>query len=141
MAMAEQQFYVGIHGVIANRGRILVLRRAPGMPYRPGSWDLPGGHLALGESFEDCLIREVKEETGLDVSIERMLGMHSMFSEPYLQALYACRLRVFQNLHLRPDEHIEHRWVTLVEMEGLELIPYLESILKRGMLEYVKDRG
>jgi 8-oxo-dGTP diphosphatase len=136
--MAEQQFYVGIHGVIANRGRILVLRRAPGMPYRPGSWDLPGGHLALGESFEDCLIREVKEETGLDVSIQRMLGMHSMFSEPYLQALYACRLRVFQNLQLRPDEHVEHRWVTLVEMEGLELIPYLESIRKRGMLDYVK---
>ena len=138
IAMAEQQFYVGIHGVIANRGRILVLRRAPGMPYRPGSWDLPGGHLALGESFEDCLIREVKEETGLDVSIERMLGMHSMFSEPYLQALYACRLRVFQNLQLRPDEHVEHRWVTLVEMEGLELIPYLDSILKRGMLDYAK---
>ena len=138
IAMAEQQFYVGIHGVIANRGRILVLRRAPGMPYRPGSWDLPGGHLALGESFEDCLIREVKEETGLDVSIERMLGMHSMFSEPYLQALYACRLTVFQNLQLRPDEHVEHRWVTLVEMEGLELIPYLESILKRRMLDYAK---
>jgi len=64
--------------------------------------------------------------------------MHSMFSEPYLQALYACRLRVFQNLQLRPDEHVEHRWVTLVEMEGLELIPYLESILKRRMLDYAK---
>jgi 8-oxo-dGTP diphosphatase len=135
--MAEQQFYVGVHGVIANRGRILVLRRAPRMLYRPGSWDLPGGHLALGESFEDCLIREVKEETGLDVSIERMLGMNSIISEPYLQALYACRLKVFQSLQLRPDEHVEHRWVTLAEMGELELIPYLASILKRGMLSYV----
>ena len=136
--VAEQQFYVGIHGVIANRGRILVLRRAAGMSYRPGSWDLPGGHLALGESFEDCLIREVKEETGLDVSIERMLGMHSMLSEPYLQALYACRLRVFQGVQLRADEHVEYRWVTVGEMKGLELIPYLASILTRGMLSYVK---
>ena len=136
--MAEQQFYVGIHGVIANRGRILVLMRAPGMPYRPGSWDLPGGHLALGESFEACLIREVKEETALDVSIERMLGLHSMHSEPYVQALYACRLKVFQNLQLRADEHVEYRWVTLAEMEHLELIPYLASIKKRGMLDYVK---
>ena len=75
----------------------------------------------LGESFEDCLIREVKEETALDVSIERMLGMHSMFSEPYLQALYACRLRVFQAVQLRADEHVEHRWVTLAEMEGMEV--------------------
>ncbi len=80
--MAEQQFYVGIHGVIASRGRMLVLKRAPGMNYRAGSWDLPGGHLALGESFENCLLREVKEETALDVAIDGLLGMNSMVSEP-----------------------------------------------------------
>ena len=136
--MAEQQFYVGIHGVIANRGRILVLKRAPVMPYRPGSWDLPGGHLSLGESFEDCLLREIKEETGLDVAIDRLLGLHSMVSEPYLQAFYSCRLTVFQKVRLRPDEHVEHRWNTPDELASLELIPYLAAIMKRGMLSYVK---
>ncbi len=136
--MAEQQFYVGIHGVIASRGRLLVLKRAPVMPYRPGSWDLPGGHLALGESFEDCLLREVKEETGLDVAIDGLLGLHSMVSEAYLQALYSCRLTVFQKVQLRPDEHVEHRWVAPAELASLELIPYLAAILKRGMLAYVK---
>jgi len=136
--MAEQQFYVGIHGVIANRGRILVLKRAPVMPYRPGSWDLPGGHLSLGESFEDCLLREIKEETGLDVAIDRLLGLHSMVSEPYMQAFYSCRLTVFQKVRLRPDEHVEHRWVTPDDLASLELIPYLAAIMKRGMLSYVK---
>jgi 8-oxo-dGTP diphosphatase len=136
--MAEQQFYVGIHGIIAGRGRILVLKRAPTTTYRAGSWDLPGGHIALGESFEDCLLREVKEETRLDVAIDRLLGLHSMISEPYLQALYSCRLKVFQNVKLQPDEHVEHRWVTLDELANLELIPYLASILKRGMLSYIK---
>ncbi|HYK65349.1 MAG TPA: NUDIX hydrolase [Patescibacteria group bacterium] len=136
--MAEQQFFVGVHGVIANRGRILLLKRAPRMSYRAGSWDLPGGHLATGETFEDCLLREIKEETSLDVAIDRLLGLNSMAPEPYLQALYACRLKVFQSVQLQPDEHVEHRWATLDELASLELIPYLAAILKRGMLSYVK---
>jgi 8-oxo-dGTP diphosphatase len=136
--MAEHQFYVGIHGVIASRGRMLVLKRAPAMTYRPGCWDLPGGHIALGESLEECLSREVKEETGLDVAIDRLLGLNAMISEPYLQAIYSCRLSVFQNVRLRPDEHVDHRWVTVDELASLELIPYLSAILKRGWLSYVK---
>jgi 8-oxo-dGTP pyrophosphatase MutT (NUDIX family) len=136
--MVEQQFYVGVHGIIASRGRMLVLKRAPGAGYRPGTWDLPGGHLALGESFEDCLLREVREETQLDVAIDRLLGLHSMVPEPYMQAIYSCRLTVFQSVKLQPDEHIERRWVTLDELASLELIPYLAAILKRGMLSYVK---
>jgi 8-oxo-dGTP diphosphatase len=138
ITMAEQQFFVGIHGVIASRGRMLVLKRAPEMSYRAGSWDLPGGHLALGESFEACLLREVKEETALDVAIDHLLGLHSMAPEPYMQAFYSCRLTVFQNVKLQPNEHVEHRWVTPDELARLELIPYLAAILKRGMLSYVK---
>lgn len=137
--MAEVQFFVGVHGVIANRGRILVLRRSDQMRYRPGSWDLPGGHLALGESFEQCLLREVKEETALDVAIERMLGVHKTDSEPYVQALYACRLTVYQLVRLRPDEHCESRWVDARELAAMEeLIPYLRGIIGRGMLNYLK---
>jgi 8-oxo-dGTP diphosphatase len=136
--MAEQQFFVGIHGVIASRGRMLVLKRAPRMSYKPGSWDLPGGHLALGEGFEDCLLREIKEETALDVAIDRLIGMNSMAPQPYLQAFYSCRLTVFQKVQLQPDEHVEHQWVTVDELASLELIPYLAAILKRGMLSYVK---
>ena len=136
--MAETQFFVGVHGVIANRGRLLVLKRSELTNYRPGAWDLPGGHLLLGESAEDGLRREIKEETSLDVTVERLLGLHNMIYEPYMQALYACRLTVYQSLILRPDEHREARWVTPAELEALELIPYLERILKRGMLGYVK---
>jgi 8-oxo-dGTP diphosphatase len=136
--MAETQFFVGVHGVIANRGRLLVLKRAATMRYRPGAWDLPGGHLCVGETAEQCLLREIKEETSLDVAIERLLGLHNMDDEPYMQALYACRLNVYQTLKLCPDEHIEARWVTPAELADLELIPYLERILAHGMLSHVK---
>ena len=136
--MAEAQFFVGVHGVIANRGRLLVLRRSERMTYQPGSWDLPGGHLAVGESFEDCLLREIKEETGLDAAIERLLGLHKAGAETSMQVLYACRLQVYQQVKLRPEEHTESRWLTRAEMNEIELIPYLGAMLARGMLDHVK---
>ncbi len=135
--MAEDQFWIGVHGVIAHAGKILVLRRAPGMSYQPGSWDLPGGHLAIGELMEECVAREIEEETGLAVSIERLLGVHNSVG-PYVQVIYACALaHPPGELRLRPWEHVEWRWVAPAELDRLELIPYLEGIIRRGMLEFV----
>ncbi|UGS37629.1 NUDIX hydrolase [Capillimicrobium parvum] len=53
-------------------GRYLTLRRAR-EPYA-GSWDLPGGFVEPGETPADAIRREVREETGLDVGPERILG-------------------------------------------------------------------
>ena len=138
--MAETQFWIGVHGIIVERGRLLVLRRAARMSYRAEHWDLPGGHLALGESIEECLAREIAEETGLAIEIERGLGLYKTPSEPYVQALFACRRAQGRGeIVLRPDEHIESRWVTLAELERMErLIPYLEGIMRRGMLDFMK---
>jgi 8-oxo-dGTP pyrophosphatase MutT (NUDIX family) len=136
--MAEDRFFVGVHGVIANRGRLLVLRRADTMKYEPGSWDLPGGHLKTGESSEECLLREIKEETSFDVAIDRLLGLHTRPDAPYMQVLYACRLTVYRSLKLMPEEHAEAQWVTPAELDAMKLIPYLRGILARGMLAHVK---
>ena len=133
--MAEDQFWVGVHGVIARGGTLLVLRRAPSMSYKPGAWDLPGGHLAVGESFEECLAREIEEETGLTIATPRLLGIHNS-AGPYLQAIFACAIASrAHDIRLRPYEHVEARWVAPSELHQLELIPYFEGILRRGMLE------
>ncbi len=135
--MAEDQFWIGVHGVIAHGGKVLVLRRAPGMSYQPGTWDLPGGHLVIGELMEECLAREIEEETALAVHIERLLGVHNSVG-PYVQVVYACALlQPPGELRLRPWEHVEWRWVAPAELGSLELIPYLEGIIRRGMLGYV----
>ena len=107
MAMAEDQFWVGVHGVIARGGKLLVLKRAPSMAYKPGTWDLPGGHLAIGELFEECLAREIEEETGLEVTTPRLLGIHNSVG-PYLQMIFACAIAGDGNeIRLRPHEHVE----------------------------------
>jgi 8-oxo-dGTP diphosphatase len=133
--MAEQQFWIGVHGVIEEHGRILVLRRAPTMAYRPGCWDLPGGHLAAGESCEEGLVREVAEETGLSVAVERLLGVNNS-PGPYMQVIYRCRLvGAAREIVLSAHEHAAARWVAPAELNAIgELIPYLEAVIARGML-------
>jgi 8-oxo-dGTP diphosphatase len=137
--MAEAQFWIGVHGVIAEGGRILVLRRAARMAYRPGHWDLPGGHLSLNETIEECLHREVAEETGLEVEILRMLGLNQASDGPYVQVIYACR-PVGENraIRLRENEHAEARWVEPGVLSRYDaLIPYLSAVLRRGMIDYL----
>jgi ADP-ribose pyrophosphatase YjhB (NUDIX family) len=55
-----------------NEGRILLQRRSDS-----GNWALPGGTMDIGETFAQSVVREVKEETGFDVRIERIVGIYS----------------------------------------------------------------
>src|SRR6266852_252581 len=109
------------------------------MVYKPGAWDLPGGHLALDETLEHCLRREIGEETGLEVEIVRMLGVRKASARPYVQVIYACKpAGSRRELLLQPREHSDARWVTVEEVTGLgELIPCVEVLVKWGMLGHV----
>ncbi|HZS00977.1 MAG TPA: NUDIX hydrolase [Chloroflexota bacterium] len=62
--------------ILLPRGdRVLMARRT--IEPRRGYWTLPGGYVELGESAEEAVVREAKEEVGVDVRVERLLGLHS----------------------------------------------------------------
>lgn len=59
-------------------------------------WVLPGGRLEYGETFEECAVREIKEETGLDVEVERFLFLS--------EAIAPDRSRHIVNVYLKAKE-------------------------------------
>ena len=137
----EAQFWIGVHGVIiGEEDRILLLRRAPNMLYRPGHWDLPGGHLAIDENIDECLHREIAEETGLEVQLGSLLGLNKANDGPYVQMFFGCRPKQsVSEIKLQPREHDGARWLTVTQIRQLpQLIPYLSAILGRGMLDSIK---
>ena len=70
--------------------RLVMIRRAnqPGL----GLWSFPSGYVDRGESVEDAAIREVKEETGLDISVTGLLGVYSGQASPIVLVVYTGRV-------------------------------------------------
>jgi 8-oxo-dGTP diphosphatase len=60
--------------VLERHGRYLLCRRHPNGEL-PGKWEFPGGKIEDGETEEECLIREIREELSLDVTPRRRLGV------------------------------------------------------------------
>ncbi|KAL3831103.1 hypothetical protein ACJIZ3_019905 [Penstemon smallii] len=83
---------VGVGVFLLKGNKVLLGRRRTAVGH--GTFALPGGHLEFGESFEDCAAREVKEETGLDITgIEIMTVTNNVLSEPKLVQLIAILMR------------------------------------------------
>jgi 8-oxo-dGTP pyrophosphatase MutT (NUDIX family) len=97
-----------------ERGRVLLQRRSDN-----GYWNLPGGRIELGESASAACVREVKEETGLDVEVVRLIGVYSdpaitTITYPdgnvvqYIVNLFECRVNGGQLRH--DEESLELGW-------------------------------
>lgn len=118
----------GVSAVIRNEhGAILVQRRED-----DGGWSLPAGAIDPGESPAEAIIREVEEETGLEVVPERIVGVFggARFRHTYPNGdeseytviVFDCRV-VGGELEARDGESLELRYFPVEEMPQLEA-PY-----------------
>ena len=67
--LADDEYHLTVLGVIMRPdGRFLITKRVKTKAWAPGWWEVSGGAAQAGEESEEAVLREVKEETGLDVS-------------------------------------------------------------------------
>jgi 8-oxo-dGTP diphosphatase len=103
--------------------RVLATRRPEGKPMA-GLWEFPGGKIRAGETPEACVIRELEEELGLDVTADCLAPLtfasHGYPDFHLLMPLYVCRV-----WHGRPEprEGQALRWVRPVELARLDMPP------------------
>ncbi|MFH0773569.1 MAG: NUDIX domain-containing protein [bacterium] len=74
MRIFQDQFLVGVTGIIFNENNEVLLFKHT---YRSHAWSLPGGYLKSGEHPREALEREIKEESGLVVSVEESLKVRT----------------------------------------------------------------
>ena len=68
-----QRPVMGVGGVIVDQGRTVLIRRGT-EPLR-GQWSIPGGTIEIGETIEEAVRRELREETGLEVRVLEMIEL------------------------------------------------------------------
>ena len=96
----------------------------------PGKWDLPGGKVDAGESFHDGLLREVLEETGLTISVKRVVGAAESES-PAKRVAYLILEGAIESGELRlSDEHDESTWVRIHDLTNVDLVDQFKAFAR-----------
>lgn len=86
--VAKARFRVGVFAVIERAGEYLLARRRD-----IGWWNLAGGGLEYDETVEQGLAREVREEIGTEIEIERLVGVYSKPQKREVVLTFLCHLR------------------------------------------------
>lgn len=94
--------------IIENNGQILAAQRSENMSM-PLKWEFPGGKIEPGEKAEDCIVRELKEELDIEVSIKHSLSayVHNYGTECIELIPFICEMKYG---HLKCKEHKQVIW-------------------------------
>lgn len=104
--LLSPKFSVGVVGVVINdSGEVLLLKHT----YRGArAWGLLGGGLKPGESLQACLRREMREETGLRIRVDRHLLTTALRTRKVVEVAYICRLLPGETLdRFKPSAEVE----------------------------------
>jgi len=110
---------VVVEGVAFNEGCVLLVKGSRGLT--KGRWSLPGGFLRFGETPQQGLTREVKEELGVDARIEKFLAAKAKLgSQSWLHwVMLFYRISLFGTIRPEPDEIADARYVPAQRAEDL----------------------
>lgn len=127
---------VGVGGVLFNNKHEILLLLRNTHPEK-GYWSIPGGRVEFGESIEDAIIREVKEETGLYCNIKSLLGVtnHIVDNMHWISPCFMLeeKVNISELYNLEPHKHLDIRWF------GLSKLPDNLTLTTRKAINWIKQ--
>ena len=126
MSMKNNNIEV-VAAIIVKNGNILATQRGYGE--FKGKWEFPGGKIEEGESKEDALIREIKEELNADISIDRYLSTIEYDYPNFHLTMhtYVCSLKNDIEFVYHNKNELEHSNMTWLDYDDLNYLDWLPA--------------
>ena len=122
--------------ILLDNGKLLMAKRGAGDKLA-NKWEFPGGKVEMGETPEECLEREMREEFQIEVSIGEFLGESVYHYDHGSIRLIAFRTH-WRNGGISPRAHDDFQWVSVDQLKNYDFapadIPFVE-MLRRGDIE------
>ncbi len=118
---------------VIKDGKVLVVRRVAHDDTLAGEWELPGGGVDVGETIEQGAIRELQEETGLEVHkvIDTFEGFD--YTTPKKPRVRQINFKVsVKPGDIRLSEHDMYKWITVDDIPGLKTNSVMQDCLYRS---------
>lgn len=116
---------LGVGAVIEKDGKYFLAKRGEEARNKVGKWEFPGGAVEMGDTVEETIVREMKEEHGIDVEVKELLDYQSYFlsndNQHWFAVTFLCSLVSGEPKILETEKCEEIGWFTLDEIEKLDL--------------------
>ena len=139
--MPSKPLALSIKAVILDRaGRCLVLKRSTKSKSNAGKWDFPGGKAELGEKFDQALLREVKEETALKITLQHLAGGGESETPTRRVVYLIMQARINRGKVRLSDEHDDYAWVKLRDLTKVDLAPQFKAFAREYLPQKALER-
>ena len=110
-----------VGAAIIKEGRVLVAQRpASDKAYKSLKWEFPGGKIEPGETEEEAVKREIKEELDCKIEVDALLPEMEYEYPDFILRMTICICHLADSLEPKCLEHNAIRWVTVEEMSSLD---------------------
>ncbi|MFF8679358.1 NUDIX domain-containing protein [Streptomyces sp. NPDC015237] len=110
-----------VAALLTRDGQVLLCYRNHSRRWYPEKWDLAGGHVEKGETPRDALVREVREELGIDIPRPTDPPVAHFLTEDADMRIWLIKDWSGNPVNAAPGEHSAIAWFTLDEMENVKL--------------------